>query len=84
MLRLVLQTEGRSATALAHELRNRLEALPPNAVVRIGVRGPPTPEALCVLSAARLREWAPPSMNVSVAGNVFQEGMSHKDTKTQR
>ena len=84
MLSLVLQTEGRSAAALAHELRNRLAALPPDAVVRIGLRGPPTPEAPCVLSAARLREWAPSSMNVSVAGSVFRQGMSHKDTKISR
>ncbi len=73
MVSLALQTEGRSATALAQELRKRLTALPPDAVVRIGLRGPPTPEVLCVLSAARLREWALPSMNVSVAGSVFRE-----------
>jgi exonuclease SbcD len=84
MVNLVLQTEGRSATALAREVRGRLRALPPDAVVRIALCGPPTPEAVCVLRAAKLREWAPPSMNVSVAGSAFREGISpprHQDTK---
>ncbi len=76
MVSLTLQTEGRSAAALGQELRRRLDALPPDAVVRIGLRGPPTPEALSVLTAARLREWAPESMNVSVAGSVFRKGGS--------
>jgi DNA repair exonuclease SbcCD nuclease subunit len=66
MLMLDLQPGTRCADELTRELRSRLAALDPDAVVRIAVRGPLSPAALQVYSAAHVRSLAPASMNVEL------------------
>jgi DNA repair exonuclease SbcCD nuclease subunit len=66
MLRLVLNPKGRDAEALRTYVRGRLQALDPDAVVRIQLRGTGVEEARAVLTAATLRELAPDSMNVTL------------------
>lgn len=67
MVQLVLELEGLDEESLVEELRRRLSSLHPDSVVRVQLRGPETGKALALLSAGRLRELAPPSMNVSLA-----------------
>lgn len=55
------------AEALERELGVILRSLDPDSVVRIDLQGPNAQFALESLSAARLREIAPPSMNVELA-----------------
>ena len=71
MVSLAIPTTGRSAAALGEELRARLAALPPDAVVRIQAQGPWTAAALQALSAPSLRQVAPEGMNVSVVGESW-------------
>jgi exonuclease SbcD len=67
MISLVLEPAKLGGESVTEHLRKRLSALDPDAVVRVQVRGAELAEAGRALSAARLRELAPPSMNVSLA-----------------
>jgi DNA repair exonuclease SbcCD nuclease subunit len=67
MVMLVFEPEGLDEQAIVRRLGKRLSELDPDSVVRVELRGPGSWEALKLLSAARLRELAPPSMNVSLA-----------------
>jgi DNA repair protein SbcD/Mre11 len=67
MICLAIDTQERSGEGLREHLRQRLAALDPDAVVRVELRGPGAEAAIQTLSAARLREMAPPSMNVDLA-----------------
>jgi DNA repair exonuclease SbcCD nuclease subunit len=66
MVDLTLEPEGLSGRALREHVRERLWALDREAIVRVRFDGTPSAEALRQLSAAQLREMAPPTMNVSV------------------
>jgi DNA repair exonuclease SbcCD nuclease subunit len=63
-LDLVPQSSGGE---LLQQLQAELSALDPDAVVRIRLAGPNAGEARSTLTAATLRELAPPTMNVTVA-----------------
>lgn len=52
---------------LLESLARRLRAIQPDAVVRIDIRGPHASAVRQALSAATLRELAPPTMNVSLS-----------------
>jgi DNA repair exonuclease SbcCD nuclease subunit len=52
---------------LLQQLQSELSALDPDAVVRIRLGGPHAGAARPVLTAATLRELAPPTMNINVA-----------------
>jgi DNA repair exonuclease SbcCD nuclease subunit len=50
------------------DLKRRLAALDPDAVVRLRLEGPGADDLMRHLTAARLRQLAPPTLNVSLAG----------------
>ena len=64
-------TEG---AALEAELRLRLSMLPADAVVRVHFDGQWTERAQVLLSAAKLRGLAPPTMNISLHGFRARRG----------
>jgi hypothetical protein len=66
MVRLVLDVGDRDQEATLRYVRAQLAALDPEAVVRIQLEGPNSQRAAGWLTAARLRELAPASMNVSL------------------
>ncbi len=66
MVRLVLDVGDRDQEAALRYVRAQLAALDPEAVVRIQLEGPSRQRAAGWLTAARLRELAPASMNVSL------------------
>jgi DNA repair exonuclease SbcCD nuclease subunit len=57
----------RSEKSLAEQLRNRLKTIDPNAIVRVDLIGPGKDTARDLLTAARLREIAPSTMNIDLA-----------------
>jgi hypothetical protein len=67
MVSLVIEPEKTGQESLAEHLRGQLAALDPECVVRVQLSGPYSARAGEALSAAQLRELAPPSMNVSLA-----------------
>ena len=66
MVVLSLEPESRNRESLVARLRERLSALDPDAVVRIELCGPHAASTRDVLTAAYLRELAPPTMNVEL------------------
>jgi DNA repair exonuclease SbcCD nuclease subunit len=72
MVCLVLEAGKPSTTSLTDHLRRRLSALDPNSVVRLQIRGAHATEVRAILSAAILRELAPPSMNIWLAPDRVQ------------
>jgi DNA repair exonuclease SbcCD nuclease subunit len=66
MVTLTLEPGESGEASLTDYLRDRLAALDPNSVVRLQLRGPSSEEAREVLTAAYLRELAPPSMNITL------------------
>ena len=70
MVSLVL--EPATTTVLIDQLASRLCELDPNSVVRVQLRGPDADDALQSLSAAHLRDLAPPTMNVALAPVSYQ------------
>jgi len=69
---------------LAHEVKERLAGLDPNAVVRLRLLGDTIDAALRTLTAARLRELAPTTMNLTLSpsrnrpeGISFSRGNQH-------
>jgi DNA repair exonuclease SbcCD nuclease subunit len=67
MVDLVLDLNQMGDEPLEEHLKKRIQALDPNAVVRVQVRGDETGEVREVLSAPYLRSLAPESMNISLA-----------------
>ncbi len=67
MVSLVIEPGKTGQESLTEHLRRQLAALDPDSVVRVQLRGPYSARAREALSAAQLRELAPPSMNVSLA-----------------
>lgn len=67
MVTLTLQPGKTGEASLTDHLAGQLAALDPNAVVRLQLNGPNSARAREVLTAAYLRELAPPSMNISLA-----------------
>ena len=59
------------AAAIRADLRRRLLALDPHAIVRLHYRGPWSADAGAALSAASLRALAPATMNISLARTSF-------------
>jgi exonuclease SbcD len=74
MVSLVIEPGKTGQESLAEHLRRQLAALDPDSVVRVQLRGPDSARAREVLSAAQLRELAPPSMNVSLAPDRIRSG----------
>jgi exonuclease SbcD len=72
MVTLVLEAADPCTTSLTDRLRRRLSTLDPNSVVRVQIRGAHAKEVRESLSAAILRELAPPSMNISLASDRAQ------------
>lgn len=66
MIQLRIRAAGLTAIQLYSRLRRDLGSLPPDSIVQIRIPDKLTEEILPVLSAASLRELAPPSMNVSL------------------
>jgi DNA repair exonuclease SbcCD nuclease subunit len=69
MVALELEPMELDSEGLRNDLMRRLQALAPDSVVRVRVRGPVSQEAREVLSTPSLRELAPPSMNIWLAGD---------------
>jgi exonuclease SbcD len=67
MVSLVLQATEPDSRGLRGYLERKLQDLDPDSVIRVQIRGPYANEALATFSAPRLRELAPPSMNISLA-----------------
>jgi hypothetical protein len=67
MVSLALEPGKLGQEPLRRHLAERLRALDPDSVVRVQLRGPVPRKADEFLSAAILRELAPPSMNISLA-----------------
>jgi exonuclease SbcD len=72
MVNLVLEARDLSSAALSNHLKDRLSTLDPDAIVRVQLQGRGADEARKVLSATRLRELAPPTMNISLARDQGQ------------
>ena len=66
MLRQELSADGMSATGLESAIRAVVDAVPRDAVLSIHITGPLTDAHRRVLSAARLRAYVPPTMNVDI------------------
>jgi len=67
MVSLTVAPEAPDSGSLRELLRRRLQPLDPDAVVRVQLRGSHAKWARDTLSAALLRELAPPSMNITFA-----------------
>ena len=67
MVDLVIDVGQMGEESLAEHLRKRIQALDPDAVVRVQVRGDESGEVRQAISAPFLRSLAPPSMNISLA-----------------
>jgi len=67
MVELSLSATGLDRAALRRRLERALAEAPPNAVVRLSLRGQPAPGAEAVLCAASLRALSPPTMNLSLS-----------------
>jgi DNA repair exonuclease SbcCD nuclease subunit len=65
-------TAGSSTAAMEFAIRAAIAASPPDAVLRIRVAGQLTNAQLRVLSPAKLRRFAPQSMNIEVSGDGLQ------------
>jgi DNA repair exonuclease SbcCD nuclease subunit len=65
---IVLEATDPDPRRWTRELKARLDALEPDSVVRVEVKGPCAGQAVQALNAAALREMAPDSMNVALAG----------------
>lgn len=72
MVRLALEPTNGDRELFLALLARRLRALCPDAVVRIHVRGPHAEASRQLLTAATLRNLAPPTMNVSVAPEHYR------------
>ena len=72
MVSLVLEPPTAQPGTLVGQLASRLRELDPDSVVRVQLRGPHAAGALHSLSAARLRNLAPPTMNVALAPASYQ------------
>jgi exonuclease SbcD len=64
-----VDARGSSAHRFEAAVRAAILGVPPDAVLRIRVRGRVTPAMARVVSAARLRTIAPPTMNVDIRGD---------------
>jgi hypothetical protein len=84
MVDLPLELGSLNGRALQEHVRERLWALDREAIVRVRFDGAPSPKTLQQLSAAHLREMAPPGMNVSLALRPRKSPQSHQGTKTRR
>lgn len=71
MVPATLPVEGLSGPEVTARIRDVLAGLPPNAVVKLTVRGTPLPDALSALGAAAIRAAAPDTMQVTV---TFPDG----------
>ena len=67
MVSLMIEPGRIGQESISEHLRWQLAALDPDSVVRVQLRGPDSERVREALSAAQLRELAPPSMNVSIA-----------------
>ncbi len=67
MIAVTLSAAGLDAAALRRRLERALADAPPDAVVRLSLRGQPAAGAESVLAAASLRALAPPTMNLSLS-----------------
>lgn len=67
MVRLELDANGLSGKAITGWMRANLERLDPDSVVQLRVKGQIQADALASVSAAKLREIAPETMNVSLS-----------------
>ena len=67
MVNLFLEPHRQSEESLITGLRDRLQGLDPEAVVRVQLRGPGSDDARHLLTAAFLRALAPPTMNIQLA-----------------
>jgi DNA repair exonuclease SbcCD nuclease subunit len=71
MVSLVLEAAAPNREAVVRQLASKLRELDPDSVVRVQLRGPGAAESLQSLSAACLRDLAPPTMNVALAPAPF-------------
>ena len=72
MVSLVLEPPTLHRGSLVGQLASRLRELDPDSVVRVQLRGPNAASAVQSLSAACLRDLAPPTMNVALAPASYQ------------
>ena len=66
MVSLAIEPTKVGESSLTNDLRGKLAELDPNSIVRIELRGPGAADAQRALGAPRLRELAPPSMNITL------------------
>jgi DNA repair exonuclease SbcCD nuclease subunit len=72
MISLVLEPTVASRGTLVRQLASRLRELDPDSVVRVQLRGPNAAESMQSLSAACLRDLAPPTMNIAFSPVSFR------------
>ncbi len=72
MVSLTLEPTEPDSQTLRDHLASRLQALDPESVVRVQLRGPNSNQAHKILNAAYLRQLAPPSMNIWLAPDRTQ------------
>jgi len=74
MVSLVVEPTDVDISVLRAHLASELRQLDPDSVVRLILRGPQAEGARQVLSAALLRELAPPTMNIALAPERPERG----------
>ncbi len=79
MIGVPFNVRGLTGDILEERLRTRLAEVPADAIVRLEVRGTPEPCARGVLTAARLRDLAPATMNVDMPRARTMVGMHRID-----
>jgi DNA repair exonuclease SbcCD nuclease subunit len=67
MISIVLEPTHADLNVLSAQLKGKLSELDPNSVARVVIKGPKAEDARQILSAALLRELAPPTMNINLA-----------------
>jgi DNA repair exonuclease SbcCD nuclease subunit len=74
MINLTVDGSGLDAVGLMDRMNEELNALDPDAIVRVELDSSDTPESVPLLSAAKLRSLAPATMNVSLAVRARTRG----------
>lgn len=80
-----LDLDGKSGAAVNAALEAIIQSAPPDAVLRIRTRGTATEASRRVLSTARVRRLAPPTMNLEIraAGARFQRARRRRSVPLQ-
>lgn len=72
MVSITLEPAATSMASLDQQVLDQLSVLSPDSIVRVQINGPLTSQARQQLGDARLRQLAPPTMNISLAPDTYR------------